>query len=77
MDREYFYKKAREKEQGRETELQKKKDNLDFHLRNTATAYNRIPDMKDALHKVQNGKNKNITIDADYDRLVNGSYKYK
>ena len=33
--------------------------------------------MRDALRKVQTGKHKDTTIDAEYDRLVNGSYKYK
>ena len=78
MDREYFYKKARELEKRSETELQKKKDNLDFHLRkNPSNSYASIPNMRDALRKVQTGKHKDTTIDAEYDRLVNGSYKYK
>ena len=78
MDREYFYKKARELEQRSETELQKRKDNLDFHLRkNPSHSYASIPNMRDALRKVQTGKHKDTTIDAEYDRLVNGSYKYK
>ncbi len=78
MDREYFYKKARELEQRSETELQKRKDNLDFHLKkNPSNSYASIPNMRDALRKVQTGKHKDTTIDAEYDRLVNGSYKYK
>ena len=78
MDREYFYKKARELEKRSETELQKKKDNLDFHLRkNPSNSYASIPNMRDALRKVQTGKHKDTTIDAEYDRLVNGYYKYK
>ena len=78
MDREYFYKKARELEKRSETELQKKKDNLDFHLKkNPSNSYASIPNMRDALRKVQTGKHKDTTIDAEYDRLVNGSYKYK
>tara|TARA_B100000282_G_scaffold46016_1_gene28572 strand:+ start:379 stop:615 length:237 start_codon:yes stop_codon:yes gene_type:complete len=78
MDREYFYKKARELEKRSETELQKRKDNLDFHLKkNPSNSYASIPNMRDALRKVQTGKHKDTTIDAEYDRLVNGSYKYK
>lgn len=78
MDREYFYAKQRQLEQERETELQKRKDNLDFHLRkNPSNSYASIPNMRDALRKVQTGKHKDTTIDAEYDRLVNGSYKYK
>ena len=61
-----------------ETELQKKQDNLDFHLKkNPSNSYASIPNMRDALRKVQTGKHKDTTIDAEYDRLVNGSYKYK
>ena len=78
MDREYFYKKARELEKRSETELQKRKDNLDFHLKkNPSNSYASIPNMRDALRKVQTGKHKDTTIDAEYDILVNGSYKYK
>ena len=78
MYRQYFYKKSRELEQRSETELQKRKDNLDFHLRkNPSNSYASIPNMRDALRKVQTGKHKDTTIDAEYDRLVNGSYKYK
>ena len=33
--------------------------------------------MTDALRKVQTGKHKDTTIDSEYDRLVNSSYKYK
>ena len=78
MDREYFYKKARELEKRSETELQKRKDNLDFHLKkNPSNSYASIPNMRDALRKVQTGKHKDTTIDAEYDRLVNSNYKYK
>ena len=78
MDREYFYKKARELEKRSETELKRKQDNLDFHLKkNPSNSYASIPNMRDALRKVQTGKHKDTTIDAEYDRLVNGSYKYK
>ena len=78
MDREYFYKKARELEKRSETELQKKKDNLDFHLRkNPSNSYASIPNMRDALRKVQTGKHKDTTFDANYERLTNSSYKYK
>ena len=78
MDREYFYAKQRQLEQERETELQKRKDNLDFHLKkNPSNSYASIPNMRDALRKVQTGKHKDTTIDAEYDRLVNVSYKYK
>ena len=78
MDREYFYKKARELEKRSETELQKKKDNLDFHLRkNPSNSYASIPNMRDALRKVQTGKHKDTTFDANWERLTNSSYKYK
>ena len=78
MDRECFYKKARELEQRSETELQKRKDNLDFHLRkNPSNSYASIPNMRDALRKVQTGKHKDTTFDANYERLTNSSYKYK
>ena len=33
MDREYFYVKQRQLEQERETELKRKQDNLDYHLK--------------------------------------------
>ena len=78
MDREYFYKKARELEKRSETELQKKKDNLDFHLRkNPSNSYASIPNMRDALRKVQTGKHKDTTFDSNWERLTNSSYKYK
>jgi len=78
MDREYFYKKARELEKRSETELQKRKDNLDFHLRkNPSNSYASIPNMRDALRKVQTGKHKDTTFDANWERLTNSSYKYK
>ena len=63
MDREYFYKKARELEEF-ETELQKRKDNLDFHLKkNPSNSYASIPNMRDALRKVQTGKHKDKSFD--------------
>ena len=78
MDREYFYKKARELEKRSETELQKRKDNLDFHLKkNPSNSYASIPNMRDALRKVQTGKHKDTTLDANWERLTNSSYKYK
>ena len=78
MNREYFYKKAREKHQSSLSDLKKKQDNLEFHLRkNPSTSYDKIPNMKDALLKVRNGKNKDISFDVDYERLTNSSYKYK
>ncbi len=78
MNREYFYKKAREKHQRSLTELQKKKDNVEYHLRkNPSTSYDKIPNMGDALSKVRNGKNKDISFDPSYERLTNSSYKYK
>ena len=78
MDREYFYAKQRQLEQERETELKRKQDNLDFHLKkNPSNSYASIPNMRDALRKVQTGKHKDTTIDAEYDRLVNSNYKYK
>ena len=78
MDREYFFNKQRQLSQERETELKRKQDNLDFHLKkNPSHSYASIPNMRDALRKVQTGKHKDTTIDAEYDRLVNGSYKYK
>tara|TARA_B100001057_G_C22777848_1_gene922375 strand:+ start:377 stop:613 length:237 start_codon:yes stop_codon:yes gene_type:complete len=78
MDREYFYKKARELEQRSETELQRRKDNLDFHLKkNPSHSYASIANMRDALRKVQTGKHKDTTFDANWERLTNSSYKYK
>ena len=78
MDREYFYKKAKELEKRSETELKKRKDNLDFHLRkNPSNSYASIPNMRDALRKVQTGKHKDTTFDANWERLTNSSYKYK
>lgn len=78
MNREYFYQKAREKHQRSLTELQKKKDNVEYHLRkNPSTSYDKIPNMNDALSKVRNGKNKDVSFDQEYERLTNSSYKYK
>ena len=78
MDREYFYAKQRQLEQERETELKRKQDNLDFHLKkNPSNSYASIPNMRDALRKVQTGKHKDTTIDAEYDRLCNSAYRYK
>ena len=59
MDREYFYKKARELEQEVGDGTEKRKDNLDFHLKkNPSNSYASIPNMRDALRKVQTGKHK-------------------
>ena len=78
MDREYFYAKQRQLEQERETELQKRKDNLDFHLKkNPSNSYASIPNMRDALRKVQTGKHKDKSFDPEYERLTNSGYKYK
>ena len=78
MDREYFYAKQRQLEQERETELKRKQDNLDYHLKkNPSQSYASIPNMRDALRKVQTGKHKDTTIDAEYDRLCNSAYRYK
>ena len=78
MDREYFYKKARELEKRSETELKKRQDNVEYHLRkNPSVSYDKIPNMRDALRKVQTGKDKDTTFDANYERLTNSSYKYK
>ena len=49
MDREYFYKKARELEKRSETELKKRQDNVEYHLRkNPSVSYDKIPNMTDA-----------------------------
>ena len=78
MDREYFYAKQRQLEQERETELKRKQDNLDYHLKkNPSHSYASIPNMRDALRKVQTGKHKDTTIDAEYGRLCNSAYRYK
>ena len=48
------------------------------HDKNQATTISQpIPDMKKALSEIENGPNKSITFNADYDRLVNSNYKYK
>ena len=78
MDREYFYAKQRQLEQERETELKRKQDNLDFHLKkNPSNPYASIPNMRDALRKVQTGKHKDKSFDPEYERLTNSGYKYK
>ena len=77
MIRDYFFAKQREKAKQTVAELRTKNER---HLRNTnlnATTYDPIADMRDALRKVQTGKYKNVTINAEYDRLTNSSYKYK
>ena len=64
MDREYFYAKQRQLEQERETELKRKQDNLDFHLKkNPSNSYASIPNMRDALRrfKLENIKIKVLT----------------
>jgi hypothetical protein len=78
MDREYFYAKQRQLEQERETELKRKQDNLDYHLKkNPSHSYASIPNMRDALRKVQTGKHKDKSFDPEYERLTNSGYKYK
>ena len=78
MDREYFYAKQRQLEQERETELKRKQQNLDFHLKkNPSNSYASIPNMRDALRKVQTGKHKDKSFDPEYERLTNSGYKYK
>ena len=78
MDREYFFNKQRQLSQERETELKRKQQNLDFHLKkNPSNSYASIPNMRDALRKVQTGKHKDTTFDANWERLTNSSYKYK
>ena len=78
MDRQYFYAKQRQLEQERETELKRKQDNLDFHLKkNPSNSYASIPNMRDALRKVQTGKHKDKSFDPEYERLTNSGYKYK
>ena len=52
MDREYFYKKARELEKRSETELKKRQDNVEYHLRkNPSVSYDKIPNMRDLYEK--------------------------
>ena len=46
-------------------------------MHQNATKYSPIVDMRKALNDVQTGKHKDVTIDAEYDRLVNSNYKYK
>ena len=78
MDREYFYAKQRQLEQEREKDLKRKQDNLDFHLKkNPSNSYASIPNMRDALRKVQTGKHKDKSFDPEYERLTNSGYKYK
>ena len=78
MDREYFFNKQRQLSQQRETELKRKQQNLDFHLKkNPSNSYASIPNMRDALRKVQTGKHKDKSFDPEYERLTNSGYKYK
>ena len=78
MDRQYFYAKQRQLSQEREKDLKRKQDNLDYHLKkNPSHSYATIPDMRKELNQVLNGKHKDVTIDADYDRLCNSAYRYK
>ena len=78
MDRTYFFNKQRQLSQQRETELKRKEDNIELYLRkNPSNNYNKISDMRKELNQVLNGKHKDVTIDADYDRLCNSAYRYK
>lgn len=78
MNREYFFKKSRDQQQRRLSDLKKRQDNVEYHLRkNPSTSYDKIPNMNDALSKVRNGKNKDVSFDQEYERLTNSSYKYK
>ena len=78
MDRQYFYAKQRQLEQEREKDLKRKQDNLDYHLKkNPSHSYASIPNMRDALRKVQTGKHKDKSFDPEYERLTNSGYKYK
>ena len=78
MYRTYFFNKQRQLSQQRETELKRKEDNIELYLRkNPSNNYNKIPDMRKELNQVLNGKHKDVTIDADYDRLCNSAYRYK
>ena len=78
MDREYFFNKQRQLSQEREKDLKRKQDNLDFHLKkNPSHSYASIPNMRDALRKVQTGKHKDKSFDPEYERLTNSGYKYK
>ena len=78
MDREYFFNKQRQLSQEREKDLKRKQDNLDFHLKkNPSYSYASIPNMRDALRKVQTGKHKDKSFDPEYERLTNSGYKYK
>ena len=78
MNREYFYQKAREKHQRSLSDLRKRQDNVEYHLRkNPSTSYDKIPNMKDALLQVRKGKHKDTSFEQEYERLTNSSYKYK
>ena len=77
MDRDYFYEKQRQLSQERETELKRKDQRFEKYKKQNLTSYSPIVDMRKALNDVQTGKHKNVTIDAEYDRLVNSDYKYK
>ena len=77
MIRDYFYNKQREKSEQTLAELKRKEDRFKKLMHQNATKYSPIVDMRKALNDVQTGKHKNVTIDAEYDRLVNSNYKYK
>jgi len=77
MIRSWYHQKEKDKLEKRQKELQKKVKKF-MHDKNQATTISQpIPDMKKALSEIENGPNKDVGIDADYDRLVNSSYKYK
>ena len=77
MIRSWYHQKEKDKLEKRQKELQKKVMKF-VHDKNQATTISQpIPDMKKALSEIENGPNKNVTIDATYDRLCNSSYKYK
>ena len=55
MDREYFYKKQRQLEQERLSELKKRQDNVEYHLRkNPSVSYDKIPNMTRCFTKSSN-----------------------
>jgi len=77
MIRSWYHQKEKDKLEKRQKELQKKVKKF-MHDKNQATTISQpIPDMKKALSEIENGPNKSITFNADYDRLVNSNYKYK
>ena len=45
--------------------------------KNPSNSYASIPNMRDALRKVQTGKHKDKSFDPEYERLTNSGYKYK